>query len=94
MKSLLILGLGALGALGGCAWFGDDDDDRDVGRETETQRDANMAVDPVSGQRVQTDTMWTATYEDRTYYFTSRENMERFERNPQNYVKRSTEGVR
>lgn len=41
-----------------------------------------MAVDPVSGEKVATATALTSVYSGRVYYFSSRENREKFEANP------------
>ena len=44
------------------------------------------AVDPVNGDWVPKDTAHKATYEGMTYYFSSPENMEAFERRPHEFV--------
>ncbi|HYE97647.1 MAG TPA: YHS domain-containing protein [Planctomycetota bacterium] len=73
----------ALGALAGCSWFdGDDDHDREVGVEEDFYR----TTDPVTGERVESDTAHRYDHMGRTYYFSSEENMRRFRENPSAYV--------
>lgn len=83
----------ALAAIAGCAWH-DDGVSRyerqwpiDPFPESMTWHNYSSYVrDPVTGQRVQLDTPWMAKYDDRTYYFRSPESMERFQRNPDEFV--------
>lgn len=84
-------------SVAGCAWFGGDDreakgdgDRTKVGYssyELNGQTGAPQgAIDPVSGDWVPKDTGHKAMYEGMNYYFSSRENMEAFERRPHEFV--------
>jgi YHS domain-containing protein len=55
-------------------------------RGDESPMREDQAIDPVTGWRVSKDTMWKTTRNGNVYYFYNRENMERFERDPQLYV--------
>ena len=55
-------------------------------RGDETPLREDQAIDPVTGWRVSKDTIWKSARNGHTYYFYSRENMESFERNPDQYV--------
>jgi len=46
------------------------------------------AVDPVSGEAVRTAQAVTSLYQDKIYYFASKENRDRFETAPQDYAHR------
>jgi YHS domain-containing protein len=46
----------------------------------------DQAIDPVTGWRVSKDTMWTSSYNNHTFHFYNRENMDAFNRNPEQYV--------
>ncbi len=45
-------------------------------------RDAKGPTDPVSGERVIPETALTSMYQGRIYYFSSKENREKFEASP------------
>jgi len=53
-------------------------------------RRSSEAVDPVTGVPVRAAEALTSVYGDRTYYFASKENRERFEASPQEYAGRVT----
>lgn len=44
------------------------------------------AVDPVSGEAVRTEQALTSLYQEKIYYFASKENRDRFEAAPQEYA--------
>lgn len=46
----------------------------------------DQALDPVTGWRVSKDTLWTSNHNGHTFYFYNRENMDAFNRNPEQYV--------
>lgn len=86
-----------LAGLGGCAWFGGDDEQA---REDENRTKVGYtayeldgdtgapagALDPVTGEWVPKDTAHKAVYEGMTYYFASKDNMESFMRGPHEFV--------
>ena len=96
----LVTGL-VLAGLAGCAWFGGDDDEDRHSRRVDDDRTKvgyssqdldgqggapQGALDPVSGEWVPQDTAYKAQYEGMTYYFTSKDNMEAFQRRPSDFV--------
>lgn len=61
------------------------------GRSTDSPGNSNSqmhatAVDPVSGETVSTETALTSVYRGRVYYFSSRDNREKFETDPAHHA--------
>ena len=84
-----------LAGLAGCAWFGGDEPDKADAEKTKVGYSAyelneidapQGAIDPVSGEWVPKDTVYKSLYEGLTYYFSSGENMNAFDRRPHDFV--------
>ena len=75
------------GALAGCAGMDWDADDKRVGYVQETKPTVTAALqDPVSGETVHIDSPWQVTYDGKTYYFASKDSMDKFQENPSEYI--------
>lgn len=57
--------------------------------ESAPQPKSESNIDPVSGQTVDPQTAVTSAYQDRIYYFASRENRDRFEASPEQFAVKS-----
>ncbi len=83
---------GLLGGMGhgGHGYGGHDGHDREQGGEpAQTAQESNApeaAIDPVSGEAVRTQHALTSIYQGKIYYFSSKDNRERFEAAPQDYA--------
>jgi YHS domain-containing protein len=62
--------------------------------ESEHHPQSASNTDPVDGQAVDPQTAVTSVYQDRTYYFATRENRDRFEAAPQQYAAKSQDEQR
>ena len=86
------LGGGLLGGLLGSLGHGHGGHHGHGRRRDDERSDAPApegAIDPVSGNPVRTADALTSVFEDRTYYFESKENRERFEAAPQEYARKA-----
>lgn len=61
-------------------------------REAPNASRDETAVDPVSGETVSTETALTSVHRGRVYYFSSRENREKFEADPARHVASHADG--
>jgi YHS domain-containing protein len=61
--------------------------DQPVGRKAGAAKEVKDPIDPVSGRKVDPKIAVKAVHEGKTYYFSSKENKETFEREPGKYVK-------
>lgn len=80
----------ALAAVAGCMAPDWNADDNQVGWTGDVDPTSTPAAathaDPVTGERVGSDSQWTATHEGKTYYFASEDNLRKFQENPGQYA--------
>ncbi|GBG14783.1 protein-export membrane protein SecF [Novimethylophilus kurashikiensis] len=70
----------------GCGHFGGSHQHGKNQEEGAESQNPTPNVDPVNGQKVDMQTAAATVYQGKTYYFSSRENRDRFEANPQQYI--------
>lgn len=80
---------GMPGGIGHGGHLGGDGDQREQADARETTNVPDAAIDPVGGEAVRTAQALTSLYQGNVYYFSSKENRDRFEAGPQEYAQKA-----